>query len=145
MSDLLKYDPDRKMILIDFDGVIHSYKSGWITENHINDGPLPGAIDWLASLVRNKLLDVRIFSNRCNSHTGINVMRAWLTYHGFPIDLLPHLAFQPGKPKAHLIIDDRALRFNPHHNGEDLYLPFNERRLINFTPWYYDHPEWNRK
>lgn len=145
-NDLNAYDPHRKMILIDFDGVLHSYKSGWTGPEYIADAPLPGAIDWLASLVRNKLLDVRIFSARCNDPRGIIVMRHWLVMHGFPIPYLEYLTFQPGKPKAHLIIDDRAEQFIPFGGlGIDLYAPYNESRVITFEPWYYAHPDWKRK
>lgn len=144
--DINAYDPDRKMILVDFDGVLHSYKRGWAGADIITDAPLPGAIEWLSSLVQNKFLDVRIFSARCNDPLGIVAMRCWLMKHGFPIQLLDSLTFQPGKPKAHLIIDDRAQQFVPFGGlSEDMYVPYNETRITQFEPWYYNHPDWRRK
>ena len=35
------------IICVDFDGVIHSYKSGWRGVAVIPDPPVPGAIEWL--------------------------------------------------------------------------------------------------
>ena len=35
------------IICVDFDGVIHSYTSGWKGIDVIPDDPVPGAIEWL--------------------------------------------------------------------------------------------------
>jgi hypothetical protein len=134
--------PDTKIILVDFDGVINSYKGGWTGADSILDAPLPGAIAWLESLVRNRALDVRIFSARCNDPNAILVMQTWLLYHNFNKSLMPYLRFQPGKPKAHLIIDDRATQFSMNHINHDVLTP---QTVEEFCPWYYTHPDWKRK
>jgi len=35
------------VICIDFDGVIHSYKSGWKRARNIPNPPVEGTIDWM--------------------------------------------------------------------------------------------------
>ena len=39
------------ILCIDFDGVLHSYSSGWKGARNIPDPPVTGAIEWLDSLV----------------------------------------------------------------------------------------------
>lgn len=39
------------ILSIDFDGVLHSYKSGWQGARNIPDPPVPDAIPWLRSLL----------------------------------------------------------------------------------------------
>jgi len=136
--------PDRKMVLVDFDGVLHSYKSGWAGANIILDGPLPGAIAWLESLLENPDLDVRIFSARCNDPNAIRAMIAWFCEHRINQNLLDRLRFQPGKPKAHLIIDDRAVQFR-YVSPNVTYATLNTNWVAYFEPWYYQQNEWKRK
>jgi hypothetical protein len=139
----LKPMPHTKIVLVDFDGVLHSYKTGWAGAAVVADEPLPGAIRWLASMVRDRELDVRIFSARCNDPVAIPVMRDWLVKHQFPEHLLEHLTFQPGKPKAHLIIDDRAWLFK--YSGAYGYDQYSRQHVLAFEPWYYSNPDWKRK
>ena len=40
----------KKTVCLDFDGVIHSYTSGWQGEENINDSPLFGAVDSINQL-----------------------------------------------------------------------------------------------
>lgn len=136
--------PDRKIVLVDFDGVLHSYKSGWAGAAIILDGPLPGAIAWLESLLESPDLDVRIFSARCNDPRAIDAMIEWLRHHKIRQDLLEVLKFQPGKPKAHLIIDDRAVQFR-YVSPNVTYATLNANWVAHFEPWYYQQNEWRRK
>jgi hypothetical protein len=136
--------PDRKIVCVDFDGVLNSYKSGWAGAGSIVDEPLPGAIAWLSTVLANPALDVRIFSARCNDPEGIKAMKVWLMLHGLSRSDLNNLGFQPGKPKAHLIIDDRAVKFSPMPMGTN-YCVLNDAAIEAFQPWYYPLPDWNRK
>lgn len=45
-----------KTICIDFDGVLHSYTSGWQGEDVASDPPVPGAIEWLREMIRNLII-----------------------------------------------------------------------------------------
>jgi hypothetical protein len=126
---------DKKLILVDFDGVLHSYKSGWQGVDVIPDPPIEGAIEWLEQLT--EVFDVRIFSARCNDAKGIHAMIAWFYKHDISHSAMTKIKFEPGKPSAFLIIDDRAINFGG--------LFSEPGRLAQFEPWYYDIPEYGRK
>ena len=54
----------KKIISVDFDGVLHHYTSEWAGPLVITDPPTPGAIPWLLSLVHHKRIVVVIHSCR---------------------------------------------------------------------------------
>jgi hypothetical protein len=128
------WHPRIKTIAVDFDGVIHSYQTPWQGPAVIPDPPLPGAIGWLENMVLQ--FKVLIFSARCNDLVGIASMKLWLINHGLKPSTLNKIIFEPGKPSAHVFIDDRALQFTGA-------FPVNAD-LRNFKPWYYGKPGWNR-
>lgn len=112
------------IICVDFDGVIHSYSSGWKGIDIIPDDPVPGAIDWLlAHLPLPDALGMGgsyegpepvIYSARSRESKGIKAMKKWLVNHGvdewyFRDDILK---FPTQKPAAFLTIDDRAICFS---------------------------------
>jgi hypothetical protein len=130
------HDSKKPIILVDFDGVIHSYRSGWKGVNVIPDPPVTGALIWLMGLTDK--FDVRIFSARCNDTAGIAAMISWFREWGLSDDSIARLKFEPGKPSAYLIIDDRAVQFPGHF--DDL----TPGSLFRFKPWYYAHKAWNR-
>jgi hypothetical protein len=125
---------ERKTVLIDFDGVIHSYKSGWKGVDIIPDEPVEGAIQWLQDMMDK--FDVRIFSARCNDENGIIAMMCWLKFWGLPQYYMDRLQYEPGKPSSWMIIDDRAFQFTGH-------FPY-PKTVAKFRPWYYRIPAWNR-
>ncbi len=126
----------KPILCVDFDGVIHSYKSGWKGVNVIPDPPNEGAIEWLKTVVDK--FSLRIFSARCNDTAGIAAMIGWFRAFGLPDEVLGKLTFEAGKPSAYLIIDDRALRFK----GD--FAALSPAALFGFKPWYYAHPDWKR-
>ena len=63
-------------IAVDFDGVIHSYTSGWKGAHVIPDPPVPGALEWLADCVCDHR--VVIVSNRARTWRGRRAIRRWL-------------------------------------------------------------------
>lgn len=129
--------PKRKPILcLDFDGVIHSYHSGWQGPRNIPDLPVPGALAFL-ELAREEF-DVQIYSSRSRYWGGRRAMKKWLLshlidyyYNKFPQyrhdtidpfgeediywkmskDLIGSIKFPVKKPAAFLQIDDRAICF----------------------------------
>lgn len=115
----------RKPILVlDFDGVLHSYDSGWKGANVIPDAPVPGAVDFCHEAAKH--FDVRIVSSRCKLAGGSAAIESWLEANGFPADEL--LVSRDGaKPAAFVTIDDRAITFD----GE---WP-DVARLLEFRPW----------
>lgn len=110
------------IICVDFDGVIHSYKSGWKGVSVINDAPVPGAIEWLMDHlpVPDELgsepyagPEVQIYSSRSKSWFGRRAMKKWLLEHGLHPAYIKEgiLKFPSKKPAAFLTIDDRAICF----------------------------------
>lgn len=107
----------RKPILcLDFDGVIHSYTSGWEGANIVSDPPVDGAIAFMLDALHK--FDVCIFSSRSRQHGGVGAMRSWLREHAgncwYESPLGPGLEdvrFPDEKPPAMVGLDDRVLTF----------------------------------
>lgn len=131
-----------KILCIDFDGVLHSYTSGWKGPRTIPDPPVPGAIDWLRSLLTDSDyvcamaprywdFDVQIYSSRSRYWGGRRAMKRWLGREfekaGYYWRLIELIKFPTKKPPAFLTIDDRAVCF-------DGQFP-DPKTLIAFKPW----------
>lgn len=148
-----KYKP---ILTLDFDGVIHSYTSGWKGATVIPDPPVPGALRFLVEALQH--FDVRIHSSRSHHWGGRRAMKRWLrhwlseeaaTYEATPDWLMPeiHAYADPWpdqvdydvgrivnsigwplfKPPSVVSIDDRCLTFT------GVFPPLDE--LKRFKPW----------
>lgn len=131
----------RKPILVlDFDGVIHSYKSGWKGACEIHDGPVDGAMRfiWEAS----KHFQVNVYSSRSKESGGISAMKEWLGRYfrewsadcttddkSDCDDILAAIEWPTSKPPAFLTIDDRAMQFTGDWSA------FKPEDLLNFKTW----------
>lgn len=127
------------IICVDFDGVIHSYTSGWKGVDIIPDGPVPGAIEWLMQhlpvpeglghMSDYKGPEVQIYSSRSKERAGVKAMKDWLVKHGLPWQYIGDdiLKFPTQKPPAFLTIDDRAICFNGKFP--------TEAEMMAFKPW----------
>jgi hypothetical protein len=94
----------RQTVCLDFDGVVHSYRSGWQGVTSIPDPPIHGTADAVAHL--RKHYRVVIHSARCATPAGREAIAAWLLRHQIEVDeICEH------KPPALVYIDDRAIRF----------------------------------
>ena len=125
---------EKPIMALDFDGVISNYKNGWHGPDVLDgDEPNPGAIDFIEKAVIH--FTVLIFSSRCNTIPGQKAIEKWLKMYKLSDKALASLVFQPGKPSAFVIIDDRAICFEG---------TFGDPELIKkqFRPWYYDKPGW---
>lgn len=69
----------RPILSLDFDGVIHSYKSGWRGPRCIPDEPVPGALEFIVKAL--KVFDVQIYSSRSNYWGGRRAMKRWLRWN----------------------------------------------------------------
>src|SRR5262245_25209151 len=107
---------EKPILCLDFDGVCHSYVSGWQGATTIADPPVAGLFPFLkrASVV----FDVQIYSSRSHHEGGIAAMRNWfiqayiMQYKGGVVpDFLYALTFPLEKPPAFVTLDDRALTF----------------------------------
>lgn len=142
----------RKLLCLDFDGVLHSYSSGWKGARCIPDWPVDGAIDFLLLAVEK--FDIAIHSSRSRYWGGRRAMKNWLRHHicqfywtGNDLDVsslytasdyeqlyvlkadlvIGQISFPLWKPPAHVTIDDRAITFN----GQ--WPPLTE--IESFKPW----------
>lgn len=105
-----------KTICLDFDGVLHSYESGWIDYGVIPDPPVPGAIDWLEDFIIHHVktgeCKLCIYSSRSKVKTGIKAMKQYLKDNAMDPELINFISFPDKKPPAFVTIDDRAIRFD---------------------------------
>lgn len=139
----------KPILCLDFDGVIHSYSSGWKGAHVIPDGPVPGAIPYLLHALEH--FEVAIFSSRSKSLRGRWAMKRWLAReiadHWESGGMAPSLvececwgdaagvhrrfSWPWFKPSALIAIDDRALTFNGDwRSGE-----YTVEALRRFKPW----------
>lgn len=119
----------QKTIVVDFDGVLHSYTSGWKGATVIPDPPVPGAIEWLREAVER--FQVAIGSARSREKGGIEAMREWLAREGLAPEVLDKLRFPRTKIPAHVYLDDRGWRFEgsfPALDELEAFEPWNKRK-----------------
>lgn len=110
----------KPILCLDFDGVIHSYTSGWKGIDVIPDPPVEGAKEFIE--MASEYFEIVIHSSRCADIEGIAAIEGWLFRYQFPYVKIVAL-----KPPAFLTIDDRAITF-------DGIWP-DIRKLMNFEPW----------
>jgi hypothetical protein len=94
----------RRTVCLDFDGVIHSYRSGWCGSEVIPDPPIHGTREAIAQL--RKRYRVVVHSARCATDSGYEAVQAWLAKHNIEIDDVCRY-----KPPATIYVDDRAIPF----------------------------------
>ena len=124
--------PHKPILCLDFDGVIHSYSSGWKGADVIPDPPVDGAIAFMLTAMG--YFTVVIFSSRSNQPGGLKAMREWLrqhagsTWYESPAGPgLETITFVTEKPAAFITIDDRAMCF--------MGVWPEMEALRNFKPW----------
>jgi len=100
----------KPILCLDFDGVIHSYISGWRGPTTISDPPVYGAMTFISEA--SKEFKINIFSSRSHQKGGIRAMQTYLVNAGLKWDFVVHEIDWPvHKPPATITIDDRALCF----------------------------------
>lgn len=130
-------------LCLDFDGVLHSYSSGWKGADVIPDPPVPGAMQFL--LDASSVFTIAIFSSRSHQPGGLQAMQVWLALwlrewaserpsrwpsDGWRADLLASIQWPTEKPAAFVSIDDRAIQFNgtwPAIEELRAFKPWNKR------------------
>lgn len=145
----------KPILCVDFDGVIHSYKTKWTNAWTVSDGPVPGAIKFLIDA--QNFFDVQIYSSRSKSFWGRRAMKKALfrwfseeadvkdsaaqrkTFETVSMDpweyevefagriFIKKLKFPVKKPAAFMTIDDRAHCFMGTFPKPD--------ELMSFKPW----------
>lgn len=66
----------KPILCLDFDGVIHSYTSGWKGADVIPDAPVADAMRFIWDATDH--FRVAIYSSRSGQRGGIRAMRSWL-------------------------------------------------------------------
>ncbi len=97
---------EEKTIALDFDGVIHSYTSGWQGISVIRDKPVNGA-ERQINLLRMSGYKVIVYSTRCATSQGRKAMKIWLKRWGIKVD-----GIVTEKPICLCYVDDRAILFD---------------------------------
>ena len=127
----------KKIICVDFDGVIHWYRNGW-QNGEIYDEPVPGAIEWLCENC--DTYEINIYSSRSKDRGLLIRMKEWIDIkvdaflaqdkeNPMPWTVLDNLKFPTEKPPAWLTIDDRAVCFRgtfPSPTEIDNFKPWNK-------------------
>ena len=135
----------KPILCLDFDGVIHSYESGWKGATEIPDPPVVGALEFMWSALDH--FEVHVFSSRSNAPYGIEAMRDWLrkwavsgleTYARDDPNLLwvERIQWPKEKPPAKITIDDRAITFTgfwPDMEYLKRFEPWNKPEQAGFT------------
>jgi hypothetical protein len=137
------------ILCLDFDGVIHSYESGWKGAAAIPDPPVPGAIEAVIGYL-DAGFTVAVFSSRSKNLLGRWAMKRWLgnAIAQYWIDgntppalaeaecerdaylLVNRIKWPWFKPAALVTIDDRALTFTgewPTPSDVWRFKPWNKR------------------
>jgi histidinol phosphatase-like enzyme len=108
-------------IIFDFDGVIHSYTSGWKGADIIPDPPVPGIKEAIDE-IRKAGYQVVVLSARCHQG-GIKAIEKWLKKYNIKVDNIVR-----DKVPALLQVDDRCICFDGR--SENLLQSIKE-----FIPW----------
>lgn len=112
----------KKTVVFDFDGVIHSYASGWQGTAVVTDPVVPGIQAAINSL-RQEGYEVIVVSTRCATPEGMGAVRRYLRDNHIEVDEI-----MKEKPPAICYVDDRAICFDG--NAETLV-----EKIKAFKPW----------
>lgn len=114
----------KPILCLDFDGVCHSYISGWQGVDIIPDPPVEGLEDFLKEAMQ--VFDIHIYSSRSSEHNGRHAMAEWFVQN-ISLEVCHSLRFPITKPSAFITIDDRAITFTG--TWPDV------QELLTFKPW----------
>jgi len=122
----------KPILCLDFDGVLHSYTSGWKGADVVPDEPVAGAAQFIADA--QKHFSISVHSSRSSQPGGIDAMKKWLHKAIINADLdgsvFDAIQWPTEKPPALITIDDRALTFMgtwPRMSELLAFQPWNKR------------------
>jgi phosphoglycolate phosphatase-like HAD superfamily hydrolase len=114
---------NKMTIILDFDGVINSYESGWRGVTNIPDEPVEGVNEAIQEL--RKKFKVVVHSSRCHQKGGMDAIKDYLQKYNIEVDEVVE-----NKVPAVVQVDDRAITFKGEWN-KDLI-----DSIKNFKPWH---------
>ena len=124
----------KPILCLDFDGVCHSYTSGWKGAAVIPDPHVPGLFEFLEAAKEH--FDIQVFSSRTHQEGGIMAMTLWFIEERKrwrresgkpPRDTPLEISFPKEKPPAFVSLDDRTIQFMGEWPSINM--------LRNFKPW----------
>lgn len=123
----------KPILVLDFDGVIHSYQTGWAGPTIISDPPVDGALEFIIDA--SQYFTIAIYSSRTKELGGVSAMYEWLKDYWIEYGygepgkwaIFNAIQWPEQKPAAFLTIDDRAIQFNGQWP-----VP---KDLLEFKPW----------
>lgn len=110
-------------LILDFDGVIHSYTSGWQGIDVTPDPPVEGVKSAINEL--KKHFRVVVYSSRCHQEGGIEAIRKYLLKHDIWVD-----AIVDKKVPVVAMVDDRGITFTGEWSEEFV------EQIKHFKAWY---------
>lgn len=122
----------KPILCLDFDGVCHSYTSGWKGVDVIPDDAVPGLFEFLEEAAPH--FDIQVFSSRSHHPGGPEAMAFWFYAQrkkwreaGGQGSEIVSISFPKEKPSAFVSLDDRGLTFDGTWPDVEM--------LRNFKPW----------
>lgn len=115
-------------VVFDFDGVIHSYSSGWQGISIANDPPVDGIAEALKQ-IHQAGYKIVVVSSRCNTSEGRSCVNDYLLRYNM-LQYVELICAE--KPPAVVYVDDRAICFD---GNPGLLLS----KIKSFKPWYQKH------
>jgi hypothetical protein len=114
----------KPILCLDFDGVLHSYTSGWQGACTIPDAPVPGAMAFLLAVMAS--FDVAIFSSRSRYWFARWAMKRWLRQH-----LVAYFesAVQTGATFDHMLALGYSIGMDPWSSELEAFADYLVRRL----------------
>lgn len=138
----------KRLLCLDFDGVLHSYTSGWQGAGVVRDPPVPGAMQFLGAVFEDQRFNVAIYSSRSKNLLGRYAMKRWLSlnlllafgnrasprsWDLLADDIYDWVQWPWFKPAAFVTLDDRAMRFRgswPALATLDTFEPYRVGRVL---------------
>ena len=115
----------KPILVVDFDGVVHSFASGFTSPTALPDAPVPGAMEFLAKAIEK--FDVVIVSPRAAHPGGFEAIVAWLQKYNCPGQVRVWGPEAP-LPPAFLTLSARAIQFTGT-------FPEEPKKMLAFRPW----------
>lgn len=130
---------NKPILCLDFDGVCHSYTSGWKGATVIPDDAVPGLFEFLEAAA--PVFDIQVFSTRSNESGGADAMAFWFAEQrkkwraagGQGKEIL-QITFPDKKPPAFVALDDRVVTFMGEWPSVELLREFKPWNKIEPTP-----------
>lgn len=127
MTSQQSYKP---ILMLDFDGCIHSYMSGWKGVDIVPDPPVPGIFAWLEKALEH--FEIHVYSSRSSSPSGKRAIINYIKQHAPNATFHSRLVYTSEKSRAFIQIDDRCIRFD----GDWTDPQFDPKTLLEFKSWY---------